>query len=409
MNNIEVESSEETVLRIGLIEDGSQETVYREMRVVVEDGEITGRESLGMDISKERTVQFIELGIPSTYNCFVDGNWSSLPVDIDKATKKKICWNGSTLPKGAEKAPQFAKVYAKGMRTGTGKIETWKMSHEGTKHGSVEINTESGGDVSSQRLFAKGFDMTPKNFSFLQVAAPIFLLILTRLRMPVSTTFLLLTSFATEAKSIGKVMSKSFMGYFLAFGIAMAVWLLLSPQFKKWFRGKPHVLWNFAQWTTTGLLWSVWLMQDAANIAVFLPRQLSFIEFVGFALPVFLGLGLMFRMGGDRIQQIVEEKSQVVDVRAATVIDLIYAMILFYFKIHSKIPMSTTWVFLGLIGGRELAMNLRNSGDRTVKEAFFMMMRDTGAAVLGLILSLMIAMACNQAMYDGVMASIGLG
>ena len=136
--------------------------------------------------------------------------------------------------------------------------------------------------------------------------------------------------------------------------------------------------------------------------------MLSFVEFLGFALPVFFGLGLMFRMGGDRIQQIVDEKSQVVDVRAATVIDLIYALILFYFKIHSKIPMSTTWVFLGLIGGRELAMNMRNSGDRTVKEAFFMMMRDTGAALLGLLISLMIAMACNEAMYDGVMASIGL-
>ena len=98
-------------------------------------------------------------------------------------------------------------------------------------------------------------------------------------------------------------------------------------------------------------------MQDAANIAVYLPRQLSFIEFLGFALPVFIGIGIMFKMGGERIQEIVDEKSQVVDVRAATIIDLIYAVILFYFKLHSKIPMSTTWVFLGLIGGREVAMD----------------------------------------------------
>jgi len=88
-------------------------------------------------------------------------------------------------------------------------------------------------------------------------------------------------------------------------------------------------------------------------------------------------------------------------------IDFIYAIILFYFKMHSKIPMSTTWVFLGLIGGRELAMNLRKSGDRTVKSAALMMARDTGAAILGLLISLMIAMACNDAMYEGVMSSLG--
>ena len=89
------------------------------------------------------------------------------------------------------------------------------------------------GDVTFERLASKGFENTPTSFSFLQVAAPIFLLILTRLKMPVSTTFLLLTAFATEAKSVGKVMSKSFTGYFLAFGIAIVVWLLLSPHFKR--------------------------------------------------------------------------------------------------------------------------------------------------------------------------------
>lgn len=37
-------------------------------------------------------------------------------------------------------------------------------------------------------------------------------------------------------------------------------------------------------------------------------------------------------------------------------IDTIYCFVLFYFKIQSKVPMSTTWVFLGLIGGREIGI-----------------------------------------------------
>jgi len=266
--------------------------------------------------------------------------------------------------------------------------------------------TTYSGDVTFERLAAKGFEQTPMKFSFLQVAAPIFLLILTRLKMPVSTTFLLLTSFSVSAKSVGKVMMKSFTGYFLAFGIAIAVWLILSPYFKKWFKGEVHPLWNVCQWCTSGVLWSVWLMQDAANIAVYLPRQLSLVEFLGFAIPVFLGLGVLFKMGGERVQEIVDEKSDVVDVRAATIIDLIYAIILFYFKLHSKIPMSTTWVFLGLIGGREIAMSMRRSNDRSIATAAKMMGKDTGLALIGLLVSLAIAMACNDAMYDAVMGSI---
>ena len=263
------------------------------------------------------------------------------------------------------------------------------------------------GDVTYERLASKGFDTTPTSFSFLQVAAPIFLLILTRMKMPVSTTLLLLTSFSTEVKSIGKVMMKSFTGYFLAMGIALVVWMILSKQFDKWFKGDAHPLWRVGQWMTTGVLWSVWLMQDAANIAVYLPRQLSFAEFLGFSLPVFIGLGILFKMGGERVQEIVEEKSQVVDVRAATMIDLIYAGILFYFKLHSKIPMSTTWVFLGLIGGREIAMSLRHTSGRTWVAASKMMAKDTGLALIGLAVSLLLAVAVNDAMQLAFISYLG--
>lgn len=263
------------------------------------------------------------------------------------------------------------------------------------------------GDVTYERLASKGFDTTPTNFSFLQVAAPIFLLILTRMKMPVSTTLLLLTSFSTEAKSIGKVLSKSFTGYFLAFGIAIVVWMVFSKIFDKWFKGEAHPMWRVGQWMTTGLLWSVWLMQDAANIAVYLPRQLSFVEFLGFVLPVFLGLGILFKTGGEKVQEIVEEKSQVVDVRAATMIDLIYAGILFYFKLHSKIPMSTTWVFLGLIGGREIAMSLRHTSGRGWMTASKMMAKDTGLALVGLAVSLLLAVAVNDAMQEAFFSYFG--
>ncbi len=69
-----------------------------------------------------------------------------------------------------------------------------------------------GGDVSYGRLASKGFSETPHTFTFLQVAAPIFLLIVTRMRMPVSTTFLLLSCFATTPEGIWDVLDEEPVG-----------------------------------------------------------------------------------------------------------------------------------------------------------------------------------------------------
>lgn len=263
------------------------------------------------------------------------------------------------------------------------------------------------GDVSYGRLQSKGFDYTPTDFSFLQVAAPLYLLILTRLRMPVSTTFLLLTSFATSVDGVGAVLGKSLTGYVLAFGLALVVWVSLSKFFDRWFQGTPHPGWRVAQWITSGALWCVWIMQDAANIAVYLPRRLEVVEFAAFATIIFVGLGFLFRSGGERIQEIVDEKSSVVDVRAATIIDLVYAVILYYFKEVSQVPMSTTWVFIGLLGGREVAMALRGSSGRSWAQALALMLRDVFAAGVGLLVSLLIAYFVNADFREQIWLLLG--
>jgi len=252
------------------------------------------------------------------------------------------------------------------------------------------------GDVSHGRLMAKGFEVAPTEFHFLQIAAPVFLLILTRLRMPVSTTFILLTSFAAAPAAIGKVLAKSMSGYILAFFLGFIVFLAISKLAKKYFVGEAKFGWTIAQWITSGTLWSVWLMQDAANIAVYLPRSMAFSEFMGFALVIFAGLGLLLYYKGGRIQKIVTEKSVITDVRFATIVDFIYCIILFYFKLHSKVPMSTTWVFIGLLGGREVAMAIRNSGENSIATSFRLMFKDFSYAMIGLIISIAIAIGVND-------------
>jgi len=255
------------------------------------------------------------------------------------------------------------------------------------------------GDVSYQRLASKGFATAPTEFHFLQLSAPIFLLILTRFKMPVSTTFLLLSCFAASGKSIMAMTTKSLGGYGIAFIGSIVIWYAFGPLMKRAFKGKAHPAWRVAQWCSTGLLWSVWLMQDMANIAVFLPRSLSLIQVSVFGLFIFLGLGLLFYKRGERIQEVVTEKADVTDVRSATIIDLVYAVILYIFKIKSQVPMSTTWVFIGLLAGRQLAWSLRALGpcDRMtqIRAAGKMVGKDLAFVSIGFGISLLLASLIN--------------
>ncbi len=260
-----------------------------------------------------------------------------------------------------------------------------------------------GGDVSYGRLASKGFSETPQAFSFLQVAAPIFLLIITRMRMPVSTTFLLLSCFATTPEGIWDVLEKSLWGYVVAFVTAILAWLLVGRLMRRVEERPMSPIWYPLQWLATGTLWATWIMQDAANLAVYLPRQLSAVEFASFAGVVVVGLGVLFFLRGDKIQRVVDEKTSVEDVRSATVIDFVYAVILFGFKEVSTIPMSTTWVFIGLLAGRELILSLRGASDRPLKKGLRLAGRDVLYATIGLVISVILAFAANPAFRAAVL------
>lgn len=259
------------------------------------------------------------------------------------------------------------------------------------------------GDVTFQRLSTKGFERAPQEFAFLQIAAPIFLLIITRLKMPVSTTFLLLSSFTTSSHAIVDVLEKSLLGYIIAFTTAIAAWYFMSALIKRLLKGKAHRAWDIAQWVTSGTLWAIWIMQDAANIAVYLPRQLNLYQFLAFTSFIFFGLGMIFFLKGDKIQEVVNEKSGVKDVRAATLIDLVYALILIVFQWISTVPMSTTWVFIGLLGGRELAMKIHGS-KRERKKTFMMIRKDVLFALIGLSISVLIAGIVNPVVQEELLS-----
>ena len=227
------------------------------------------------------------------------------------------------------------------------------------------------------------------------ILPPLVLLVITRFGVPVSTSFMVLTVFASIG-GLSSMLQKSLIGYGLAFAVGLGVFLLLSTTLEKFFRAtehqQHHPVWVVLQWVTTAYLWSVWLIQDFANIFVFLPRQLSVVEGFSAMFAIVAMLAYTFSNRGGPVQRILKEKTAVTDIRSATVIDFIYASLLFYFKELNNIPMSTTFVFLGLIAGREYGFALTQKAVDFFKTCESVL-SDVAKAYIGLVLSIDMAVA----------------
>lgn len=249
----------------------------------------------------------------------------------------------------------------------------------------------NGGDPAYGRL--EKFPMPDTGMTFLYLIPPIVLVILTRIGIPVSTTFLILSVFA--ATNIQSMLTKSLLGYLVAFVAAVVLYYTVFRKTTEYFdRTSDQPIpnyWIVLQWCSTGFLWSQWLIQDLANIFAYVPRAVSLEIMLLGLLWIVLLLGFIFREGGGAIQKIVTTKTGTVDIRAATIIDFLFGVILLIFKEMSNIPMSTTWVFLGLLAGREFAISFHMYKPSS-KETAKLVSSDAFKALTGLIISLALAL-----------------
>ena len=237
-----------------------------------------------------------------------------------------------------------------------------------------------GGDISYGRLNKIPF----QEIQWYHAMAPGLLLLLTRVGVPVSTSFLVLSAFASTFV-LEKMLMKSMMGYAVAAVAAYVIWIGVTKILDeaKPVKEEHKRYWRIGQWFTTGFLWWTWLSHDMANIAVFLPRQIPVDLMIVISGIFVAGLWYMFREGGGKIQNIVLEKHNTRYVRSATIIDGVYWIILFFFKELNDIPMSTTWVFVGLLCGRELAMATM-TGKEKFKVVFPLIGKDFLKMMVGL-------------------------
>jgi hypothetical protein len=267
-----------------------------------------------------------------------------------------------------------------------------------------------GGENAQDLTFGKFEKVFPEGKPFPQmsiwyVLPPLVLLFITRLGLPVSTTFLVLSFFSIE--SLPKMLSKSLAGYGVAFLFALAIYLALSRLTERYFLLKPMQkgrglmrnleFWTALQWISTAFLWSQWLTQDLVNILIYLgpPQEIELPLFL-LATVILVGLlGVIMYQRGGKIQEIVLAKTNTTDIRSATFIDFFYALVLLLFKYDTfgiwsgGIPMSTTWVFLGLLAGREIAIRHRLSIGKKQGLAS-MVFADLGKATVGLVVSVLL-------------------
>lgn len=270
-------------------------------------------------------------------------------------------------------------------------------------------------DVSYGRL--SKFSM-PEVYHWYYLLPPIVLLAITRSGIPVSTTFMILTLFSladvpaefipmlssivdTDQK-LGGMIYKSIMGYVIAFTSAILIYILISRLTERVFARNPltdrtKIYWTVAQWLTTGFLWFQWLTQDLANIYIYLQGG-NDLSLGSFLLSIVILIGLLayiFYNKGGAVQDVVRSKSNTADIRSATFIDLIYGIILYIFKYDyfglwgGKLPMSTTWIFVGLLAGRELGIRLITEKSLN-RETANMVFADLGKVFFGLLVSVIL-------------------
>lgn len=255
-----------------------------------------------------------------------------------------------------------------------------------------------------------------EEFKWYFILPPLILLLMTKYGIPVSTTFMILTffsmtdvpaDFATMLNSVfnsstklGGMIQKSVMGYLVAFIVALVSYLSILQLSEKYFvrkkiSPKNLIYWKIAQALSTGFLWTQWLIQDLANVYVYMGngKNLTVLEFA-ISLIIINGLLMyIFYQKGGKVQDVVRKKRNTADIRAATFIDLIYGLVLYVFKDDyfglwgGKIPMSTTWVFVGLLAGREIAIQVAEH-KFLPKKIRKMLYTDLGKIMFGLVVSI---------------------
>lgn len=236
-------------------------------------------------------------------------------------------------------------------------------------------------------------DIPYNSLNPLLVFLPIVLFFLTKYKIPVSATFLIIPIFANK-NTVHSMITKTSVSYFISFLISLIVWRFIYTKYKYLIEVKKekdiNKIWFLLQFMSTGIVWSVWIILSACNFIVFLPRVFELKELI---LVIFIGVVSIYLIlldNGGKIQEIVDEKSDI-NIKSSVIFNFLFSFTMLFIQYVSKIPITSTWMFLGILAGRELAITVSKTGvfgSSYYRKCFIKIWSDLKLAVFGIVVSL---------------------
>lgn len=235
------------------------------------------------------------------------------------------------------------------------------------------------------------------DLSYIYIIPPLALLILARCGIPASSTFIILSSFTSKG-GIVHMINKTFSSYCFAFLFFAYFWFFILKIYKdELYNDENKKLmnkWKLAQKMTTVILLLSWLFFSLANMVLFLPRTFSFYNLCLFLFLVLSTLAVVLINKGGKLQDMINKKQDSKNIKVSTLINSVYAGVLILSKALSNTPISTTFVLLGILAGKELTTTYYSDNHSLVSTKYRYcianILRDLNKAILGIIISLIV-------------------
>jgi hypothetical protein len=244
-------------------------------------------------------------------------------------------------------------------------------------------------------------NVTPRQINKYYLIAPLILLFLTHMGIPTSSTFLMLSVFLGR-HDIFNMLTKTAASYFMSFAVSAYILSIILRRHRKYLlntvpEDKYAGLWNFLQIISTILLVINWLCFSVSNITVFLPRKLDPHDFLLFMFILLFTLASVLSNRGNRMQEILSSKKNANNVKVNVLINVLFSAVLFIFKVVNNVSIATTFVFLGILAGKEVAIvfSERDILGRTYKKTVLNILKDINKCILGVCISLVFVVLIN--------------
>ena len=222
---------------------------------------------------------------------------------------------------------------------------------------------------------------------------PILLSFLTKKQVPLSATFLIIPLFA-DSSTISSMVNKTTVSYFLSLIGSLIIYKFLYTKYKNLLvdeKSDTGKIWIVAEYVSTGILWFSWLTVSLCNFVIFLPRKFDIIDLILFSIVGIITLYCILISNGGEIQKIIDQKSDVKNIKTTVIFNSLFAFALLFIQHMDNIPITSTWMFLGILAGRELAISVttkRLAGEK-YRLCLAKIWKDLRLAIIGIVLSLL--------------------